>query len=56
MGNEVIMVNRSSFLRMFDKDASQRIVNGLMEHGVKAIENTVITKITKLDTLDSKGM
>lgn len=56
MGNEIIMINRSSFLRTFDQDASTRIINSLSEHGVKTLEQTTITKITKLDTLDSHGM
>jgi len=55
MGNEVIMVNRSTFLRAFDTDMADRIMGSLTDNGVKALQSTVITKITKVEDCDSTG-
>lgn len=55
MGNEVIMINRSEFLRVFDNDFSDRIMQNLQEHGVKTLKKTTIKSIKKLDEVDEKG-
>lgn len=41
LGKEVTMINRSKFLREMDDDMSQRIVDDMRTHGVKALEDTV---------------
>ena len=38
LGKEVIMINRSSFLRTMDQDMAFRIIDDMRSHGVKALE------------------
>ena len=37
LGKEVIMINRSVFLRVMDDDMAFRIVDDMESHGVKAL-------------------
>ena len=55
MGNEVIMINRSDFLKAFDNDFSDRIITNLQEGGVKALKQTVIKSIKQSSEVDDKG-
>lgn len=41
LGKEVVMINRSSFLRVMDDDMSFRIVDEMQAHGVDVRESTV---------------
>ena len=47
MGNDVIMINRSSFLRVFDQTIAEKILSGMMDGNLKAIEKATISNITK---------
>lgn len=40
IGNEVVLLNRSTFLRVFDVDMAQKVEEQLLEEGVKAYKNT----------------
>lgn len=47
LGNEVILANRSTFLRVFDYDMSHKVVDQLEEDGIQLKINTVIKAVTK---------
>jgi len=42
LGNEVILANRSSFLRVFDGDMANKVVDQLEEEGIHTMANTII--------------
>jgi len=48
LGKEVIMINRSSFLRVMDNDIAFKIVDDMEANGVKAMTNTVPVGVKKL--------
>lgn len=48
LGNEVILANRSSFLRVFDKDMAKKVVEQLDEEGIEMMDNTIIKSVKKL--------
>lgn len=48
LGKKVTMINRSTFLRQMDQDASKRIVTDLVKRGVSAHEGTVPIGIKKI--------
>ena len=48
LGKEVIMINRSTFLRVMDNDMSFRVVDDMEAHGVKALRHTVLVGVEKL--------
>jgi thioredoxin reductase (NADPH) len=45
LGNEVILANRSPFLRVFDSDMAFKVVDQLEEEGVHTMPNTVIKSV-----------
>jgi thioredoxin reductase (NADPH) len=49
LGNEVILANRSTFLRVFDKDMAKKVVDQMEEEGATLMENTVIKSVKKLE-------
>lgn len=49
LGNEVILANRSSFLRVFDKDMAKKVVDQMEEEGATLMENTIIKSVKKLE-------
>ena len=49
LGNEVILANRSSFLRVFDNDMANKVVDQLEEEGIHTMPNTIIKSVNKLD-------
>lgn len=48
LGKEVIMINRSSFLRTMDDDMTFRIIDDMEAHGVQVMTKTVPTGAKKL--------
>jgi len=48
LGKEVVMINRSSFLRVMDDDMAFRIVDEMQAHGVDVRESTVPVSVQKL--------
>ena len=48
LGNEVILANRSSFLRQFDKDMAHKITEQLEEEGINMMSNAVIKAVKQL--------
>jgi len=48
LGKEVVMINRSTFLRVMDDDMSFRIVDDLASDGVNIMTNTVPVGVKKL--------
>jgi thioredoxin reductase (NADPH) len=48
LGNEVILANRSSFLRVFDSDMAFKVEDDLAEQGISLLKNTLILSVTKL--------
>lgn len=48
LGKEVIMVNRSTFLRVMDDDMTFRIVDDMRANGVQALERTVPVGVEKV--------
>jgi len=48
LGKEVIMINRSTFLRVMDEDMSFRIVDDMASNGVKVMTQTVPVGVKKL--------
>eukprot|EP00347_Sterkiella_histriomuscorum_P023727 403333591 len=49
LGNEVILANRSSFLRVFDNDMANKVEEQLAEEGINFMKNTVIKSVKKLE-------
>ena len=49
LGNEVILVNRSPFLRVFDSDMAFKVVDQLEEEGVHTMPNTKIKSVKRLE-------
>jgi pyruvate/2-oxoglutarate dehydrogenase complex dihydrolipoamide dehydrogenase (E3) component len=47
LGNEVIMINRSTFLRVFDQTIGGKIMSNIVDDKLKAFGNASITNITK---------
>lgn len=45
LGNEVILANRSSFLRVFDGDMANKVVEQLEEEGIHTMANTTIKDV-----------
>ena len=45
LGNEVILANRSSFLRVFDQDLAFKVEDQLAEEGINLMRNTVIKSV-----------
>ena len=65
LGCEVVLANRSSFLRVFDSDMARKVVEQLEEEGIDMKANTVIKHVQKLgdklfevelETTDSKKL
>ena len=52
LGNEVIMINRSSFLRAFDKTIAGKIMEGMVGDNLKAFQNTTISNVEKVGEND----
>ena len=48
LGKDVTMINRSTFLRVMDKDMAFRIVDDMEQNGVKALTNTVPVGVEKI--------
>ena len=48
LGIEVILANRSSFLRVFDNDMANKVEEQLSEEGINLMKNTVIRSVNKL--------
>jgi thioredoxin reductase (NADPH) len=48
LGNEVILANRSNFLRVFDADMANKVVDQLEEEGILTKPNTVIKSVNKI--------
>lgn len=48
LGNEVILANRSSFLRVFDIDMAKKVIEQLEEEGIHMMQGTVIKAVEKL--------
>jgi len=48
LGKEVVMINRSSFLRVMDNDMSFRIVDDMETQGTQVMTNTVPKAVKKL--------
>ncbi len=49
LGNEVILANRSTFLRVFDQDLAIKVEDQLEEEGIHLMKNTVIKNVKKLE-------
>ena len=49
LGNEVILANRSPFLRVFDSDMAFKVVDQLEEEGIHTMPNTIIKSVKKLE-------
>jgi thioredoxin reductase (NADPH) len=49
LGNEVILANRSSFLRVFDEDMAHKVTDQLEEEGIKMLEGTKIKSVEKIE-------
>ncbi len=45
LGNDVILANRSSFLRVFDGDMANKVVDQLEEDGIHTMANTLIKNV-----------
>jgi thioredoxin reductase (NADPH) len=52
LGNEVILANRSTILRVFDGDMAHKIIDQLEEEGVQTMTGTVIKSVNKLGERD----
>ena len=48
LGNEVILVNRSTFLRVFDEDMARKVNEQMEEEGVKLMTQTNIKSVRKV--------
>ena len=48
LGNEVILVNRSTFLRVFDQDMAEKIIEEMDEQGIEMHTQTKLLSVTKL--------
>ena len=48
LGNEVVLANRSSFLRQFDKDMAHKVTEQLEEEGINMMSNAVIKAVRQL--------
>ena len=49
LNTEVILANRSSFLRVFDHDMAAKVENQLEEEGIRLLKNTTILSVIKLE-------
>lgn len=49
LGNEVILANRSPFLRVFDSDMAFKVVDQLEEEGIHLMPNAIIKSVKKLE-------
>ena len=45
LGNEVILANRSSLLRVFDGDMANKVIGELEEEGIHTMTGTVIKSV-----------
>ena len=52
IGNEVIMINRSTFLRAFDNTIAGKIMDGMVGDNLKAFQHTTISDIEKIGEQD----
>jgi thioredoxin reductase (NADPH) len=52
LGNEVIMINRSSFLRVFDQTIAGKIMNHMVGENLKALEKSNISNISRTEEGD----
>ena len=52
LGNEVILANRSSLLRVFDGDMANKVIDQLEEEGVHTMTGTLIKSVNKLGDRD----
>lgn len=49
LGKEVILLNRSTFLRSMDSDMAGKIVQELKSDGVKTLTQTTVNSAKRLD-------
>ena len=49
IGNEVILANRSTFLRVFDQDMASKVESQLEEEGLQLMHHTKIKSVKKLE-------
>jgi thioredoxin reductase (NADPH) len=52
LGNEVILANRSSILRVFDGDMAHKVIDQLEEEGIQIMTGSTIKSVIKLGERD----